>query len=82
MSEELELTAEEILKKYNALGDSVTAINSAIATIDAEGSDEDLQSILQANLDHLTYMQRRPFWTTEDFTDVTTAIEAATAALD
>jgi len=27
-------------------------------------------------------MQRRPFWTTEDFTDVTTAIEAATAALD
>lgn len=82
MSEELELTAEEILKKYNALGDSVTAINSTIATIDAEGSDEDLQSILQSNLDHLTYMQRRPFWTTEDFTNVTTAIEAATAALD
>lgn len=82
MSEELELTAEEILKKYNALGDSVTAINSTIATIDAEGSDEDLQGILQSNLDHLTYMQRRPFWTTEDFTNVTTAIEAATAALD
>jgi len=82
MSEELELTAEEILKKYNALGDSVTAINSAIATIDAEGSDEYFQGILQSNLDHLTYMQRRPFWTTEDFTNVTTAIEAATAALD
>lgn len=82
MSAELELTAEEILKKYNALGDSITAINSVIATIDAEGSDEYLQGILQSNLDHLTYMKRRPFWTTEDFTDVTTAIEAATAALD
>jgi len=82
MSEELELTTEEILKKYNALLDSVTAINSAVTTINAEGSDEDLQSILQTNLDHLTYMKRRPFWTTEDFTNVDTAIEAATAALD
>lgn len=80
MSEEL--TLEEILKTYNALGDSVTAINETIVELDAGSSDDSLQSILQANLDHLTYMKRRPFWTTEDFTNVDTAIEAATAALD
>jgi len=80
MSEEL--TLEQILKKYNALGDSVTAINEAIVELDAGSSEDHLQSILQTNLDHLTYMKRRPFWTTEDFTNVDTAIGAATAALD
>jgi len=80
MSEEL--TLEEILKTYNALGDSVTAINETIVELDAGSSEDSLQSILQANLDHLTYMKRRPFWTTEDFTNVDTAIGAATAALD
>ena len=80
MSEEL--TLEEILKKYNNLKDSVTAINEAIVELDAGSSEENFESILRCNLDHLTYMKRRPFWTTEDFTNVDTAIEAATAALD
>ena len=77
-----EITPERILKHYNALGDSVTVINETIVTIDQEGSNEKLQDSLRRNLGHLTLMVSSSFWTTEDFTDVTTAIEAATAALD
>jgi len=72
MSEEIEVTAEEIAAHYLACLDSVALINGS----QPEGmSDEDWTDCVARNKEHLVLMLAKDYWTTEDMT----AMQAASA---
>ena len=79
MSEEVK-TAEEILQDYTAMGHSVSLINGIIAGTSMENeTDEDKQSTVDRNVEHLELMVAKDFWTTEDMTATNSAIAAGKA---
>ena len=66
-------TAGEIAQHYTAMGHSVDLINAG----KPEGtSDADWADTVARNVDHLTLMVAKGFWTTEDMTAVNAAIAA------
>ena len=70
---ENEITAEQIAQHYKAMGDSVDLINAG----QPEGmSDEDWADTVSRNVEHLTLMVAKDFWTTEDMTAANAAIAA------
>jgi len=76
--ERLDVSAEdvaeieaEIDQHYAAMQDSVVVINAMVAEA---APYLDTAERLRANVDHLTQMRSKDFWTTEDFTDVDAAI--------
>ena len=76
MSEEVK-TAEEILQDYTAMSHSVSLINGIIAGTSMENeTDEDKQSAVERNVEHLELMVAKDYWTTEDMTAVESAITA------
>ena len=76
MSEEVK-TAEEILQDYTAMGHSVSLINGIIAgTLMENDTDEDKQSTVDRNVEHLELMVAKDYWTTESMTAVNAAITA------
>ena len=76
MSEEVK-TAEEILQDYTAMGHSVSLINGIIAGTSMEDdTDEDKQSTVDRNVEHLELMVSKDYWTTESMTAVNAAITA------
>jgi hypothetical protein len=71
------LTAEEIAKHYSAMGDSVNLINGIIdGTEMADSEQEDKNDCVDRNVRHLEIMVAKDFWTSEDMTDVNSAISA------
>ena len=68
-----EVTTEEIVQHYTALGHSVALINEIIATGDTDAESMD---VLSRNVEHLEIMLTRDYWTNEDMTAVNTAIVA------
>ena len=74
MSEEVK-TAEDIAQDYTAMGHSVSLINGIIAGTSMEDeTDEDKQSAVERNVEHLELMVAKDYWTTEDMTAVESAI--------
>ena len=79
MSEEVK-TAEEILQDYTAMGHSVSLINGIIAGTSMEDeTDEDKQSAVDRNVEHLELMVAKDYWTSEDMTATNAAITAGKA---
>jgi len=70
MSEEIEVTAEEIAAHYSACGDSVALIDAGKP---ADMEDADWTDTLARNKEHLTLMLAKDYWTTEDMTAITAA---------
>jgi len=70
MSEEIEVTAEEIAAHYSACGDSVALIDAG-KPADMEAAD--WTDTLARNKEHLTLMLAKDFWTTEDLSAITAA---------
>jgi len=67
------LTTEEIAQHYTAMGHSVDLINAG----KPEGtSDADWADTVSRNVENLTLMVAKDFWTTEDMTAVNAAIAA------
>jgi len=76
MSEDVK-TAEDIAQDFTAMGHSVALINGIIAgTSMADETDEDKQSAVERNVEHLELMVAKDYWTDEDMTDVESAITA------
>ena len=76
MSEDVK-TAEDIAQDFTAMGHSVELINGIIDESKmADESDEDKQSAVDRNVEHLELMVAKDFWTDEDMTDVESAITA------
>ena len=76
MSEDVK-TAEDIAQDYTAMGHSVELINGIIDESKmADESDEDKQSTVDRNVEHLELMVAKDFWTNEDMTAVNSAISA------
>tara|TARA_B110000196_G_C20686908_1_gene449046 strand:+ start:272 stop:520 length:249 start_codon:yes stop_codon:yes gene_type:complete len=76
MSEEVK-TAEDIAQDYTAMGHSVSLINGIIAGTSMEDeTDEDKQSAVERNVEHLELMVDKDYWTTESMTAVNSAITA------
>jgi hypothetical protein len=79
MSEDVK-TAEDIAQDYTAMGHSVELINGIIDESKmADESDEDKQSTVDRNVEHLEIMVAKDFWTDEDMTAVNSAISAGKA---
>ena len=78
MPEELIPTAEEIARHYTAALDSVTLVNGLAAK---ETLTEDEKSTIRRNVEHLELMVAKDFWTDEDLTPFTDAIEAGNEAV-
>jgi len=76
MNNIVEMTEEEqIAQHYKALGDSVWLINAVITgTGMSNDTQEDKADCIKRNVDHLTIMKAKDFWTSEDFTDIDAAI--------
>ena len=70
MSEEIEVTAEEIAAHYSACMDSVDLINAGQP---ADMEDADWTDTLARNKEHLTLMLAKDYWTTENMTAITAA---------
>ena len=70
MSEEIEVTAEQIAAHYSACGDSVALINAGKP---ADMEDADWTDTLARNKEHLVVMLAKDYWTTEDMTAITAA---------
>lgn len=68
-----ELTTVEIAQHYSAAMDSVRLINEIVASGDTDTESADTKS---RNQDHLEIMVAKDFWTTEDLTPLTSAINA------
>ena len=66
-------TTEEIAQHYSAMGDSVDLINEIVASGDTDTESTDT---LSRNKEHLEIMVAKDFWTTEDLTPITAAINA------
>jgi hypothetical protein len=76
MSEDVK-TAEDIAQDYTAMGHSVELINGIIDESKmADESDEDKQSTVDRNVEHLELMVAKDFWTDESMTAVNSAISA------
>ena len=76
MSENVK-TAEDIAQDYTAMGHSVELINGIIDESKmADESDEDKQSTVDRNVEHLELMVAKDFWTDESMTAVNSAISA------
>lgn len=70
MTDEIEVTAEEIAQHYSAAMDSVNLINGG----QPEGmSDEDWADTVSRNKEHLNIMLAKDFWTDEDLAPLTAA---------
>jgi hypothetical protein len=79
MSEDVK-TAEDIAQDYTAMGHSVELINGIIDESKmADESDEDKQSAVDRNVEHLEIMVAKDFWTDESMTAVNSAITAGKA---
>ena len=70
MSEEIEVTAEEIAAHHSACLDSVALINAGKP---ADMEDADWTDTLARNKEHLTLMLAKTYWTTESMTAITAA---------
>ena len=71
MTDEVEITPEEIAQHYSAAMDSVNLINA--------GQPEDMDAdewadCLSRNKEHLNIMLAKDFWTTEDLTPLQEAV--------
>jgi len=75
-----EITAEQIVQHYTAMGHSVDLINAIIAG-EAMADDDaaDKQDCVNRNVEHLEIMVAKDFWTTEDMTAANAAIAAGQA---
>jgi hypothetical protein len=67
------VTTEEIAQHYKAAMDSVRLINEIVASGDTDTESIDTKS---RNQEHLQIMVAKDFWTTEDLTPLTSAINA------
>ena len=67
------VTTEEIAQHYSAAMDSVRLINEIVASGDTDTESVDTKS---RNQEHLEIMVAKDFWTTEDLTPLTAAINA------
>ena len=73
-------TAAQIAQHYTAMGHSVDLINAVIAgTQMVDESAEDKQDCVDRNVEHLELMLTRDYWTSEDMTDVVSAIVSGSA---
>ena len=76
----MDKTVEEIAQDYTAMGHSVELINGIIAGTSMEDeTDEDKQSAVDRNVEHLELMVAKDYWTTEDMTATNAAITAGKA---
>lgn len=66
-------TAEEIARHYSAAMDSVNLLNAGKPEL---MTDEEWADTVKRNVEHLEIMVAKPYWTTEDLTPFTKAIEA------
>ena len=66
-------TTEEIAQHYSAAMDSVNLINEIVASGDTDSESTDT---IARNKEHLEIMVAKDFWTTEDLTPITAAINA------
>ena len=64
-------TVEEIQQHYVAMGHSVELLNAGQPE---DMSDEDWADTVSRNVEHLTLMVAKDFWTTEDMTAANAAI--------
>lgn len=72
MTEQNQITPEEIAQHYSAAMDSVNLINAG----QPEGmSDEDWADTVARNKEHLKIMLAKDFWTTEDLSPLQAAAE-------
>ena len=70
--EQIELTAEQIARHYNAAMDSVNLLNAG----QPEGmDDEDWADCVKRNQDHLKIMLAKDFWTDEDLSPLQAAAQ-------
>ena len=70
ISEEVELTAEEIAQHYAAAMDSVNLINSEKPE---NTTDEEWADTIARNKEHLNIMLAKTYWTTEDLAPLQSA---------
>lgn len=71
MTDEIEVTAEEIANHYSAAMDSVNLINGG----KPEGMDDDeWTDCVNRNKEHLEIMLAKDFWTTEDLSPLEAAV--------
>ena len=75
-----ERTAEEVAQIFSAAGDSVTVINSSKRS---DETDDSYKDKIKRNVEHLETIklykkedETTSIWTTEDFTNINTAITA------
>lgn len=66
-----DLTPEQIAQHYSAAMDSVNLLNAGQPE---DMSDEDWADCVQRNKDHLQIMLDKDFWTTEDLTPLSEAL--------
>jgi hypothetical protein len=64
-------STEEIAQHYSAMGDSVDLINAGQP---ADMDDADWADTVARNVEHLTLMVAKDFWTNEDMTAVNAVI--------
>jgi len=70
--EQIELTAEQIARHYNAAMDSVALINAG----QPEGmDDEEWADTVARNKEHLNIMLAKDFWTDEDLSPLQAAAQ-------
>ena len=67
MSDEIEITAEQIAQHYSAMGDSVDLLNAGQPE---DMDDAEWADCVQRNVDHLKIMVAKDFWTTEDLSPI------------
>ena len=66
-----DLTPEQIAQHYSAAMDSVALLNAGQPE---DMSDEDWADCVKRNKDHLQIMLDKDFWTTEDLTPLSEAL--------
>ena len=73
-------TAAQIAQHYTAMGHSVDLINAVIAgTQMVDESADEKNACVDRNVEHLELMLTRDYWTSEDMTDVDSAIVSGSA---
>jgi hypothetical protein len=73
-------TAAQIAQHYTAMGHSVDLINAIIAgTQYVDESADEKNACVDRNVEHLELMLTRDYWTSEDMTDVDSAIVSGNA---
>ena len=71
MTDEVEITAEEIAQHYSAAMDSVNLINAGQPE---DMDNDDWADCVARNKEHLNIMLAKDFWTTEDLTPLQEAV--------